>query len=52
LTHSPRASAPLQALWALILGTALVLAQTMSAEAQNRARSAFADLAERSAPRS
>jgi serine protease Do len=44
-----RRPAPLQALWALILGTALVIAQALSAEAQLRP-STFADLAEKVSP--
>ena len=41
--------APIQAFWALVVGTALVLAQTVSAEAQNRPDS-FAELADKVSP--
>jgi serine protease Do len=50
MTYSPTRLAPLQALWALILGTALVLAQTIAAEAQANRPVSFADLAERVSP--
>jgi len=42
-------AAPLQAFWALVLGAALVIAQTLSAEAQTRP-STFADLSDKVSP--
>jgi serine protease Do len=49
LTHSTTRQAPLQAFWALVIGTALVLAQAMPVEAQSRPDS-FAELAEKVSP--
>jgi serine protease Do len=49
LTHPTVRPAPLQAFWALVVGTALVLGQAMAAEAQSRPDS-FAELAEKVSP--
>ena len=49
LTFSTTRPSPLQAFWALVVGTALVLAQTMSADAQSRPDS-FAELADKVSP--
>jgi serine protease Do len=49
LTQPTGIPAPLQAFWALVLGTALALAQAMPADAQSRPDS-FAELAEKVSP--
>ena len=49
LTHSTMRQAPLQAFWALVVGTALVIAQAMPVEAQSRP-ARFAELAEKVSP--